>query len=175
MSSNYPPPPTDPPPPLPHPPKHRYVHPLLAALVGAVVGAGAVGSAWAVVGGSHGAGKTSPRSATPQTPRTFALNGTFELTDGVIDDGTGGCQGGDGYDDIFEGAAVTVYDGAGTVIATGELGESTLEGEGTCRFDVAVGNVPTGRGFYKVEVSHRGTVQLSETEAESGTFGASLG
>ncbi|MBD0838202.1 hypothetical protein ICC28_05735 [Streptomyces sp. TRM68416] len=92
-----------------------------------------------------------------------------------MDDGLGGCQGGDGYDDIFEGTAVTVYDGAGTVIATGQLGESTLESDGTCTFEVSVGDVPAGKGFYKVEVSHRGTVQLSEAEAEAGAFGASLG
>ncbi|MCD7437290.1 hypothetical protein K4B79_03530 [Streptomyces lincolnensis] len=114
----------------------------------------------------------SPSSAESQAPGTFALTGTFELTDGVVADGLGGCTGSDGYDDIFEGAAVTVYDGAGTVIATGQLGDSTLDSDRTCRFGVAVADVPAGKGVYKVEVSHRGTVQLTETEAQSG---ASLG
>ncbi|MEU9190839.1 hypothetical protein AB0D14_41355 [Streptomyces sp. NPDC048484] len=175
MNSDYPPPPTDPPRPFPHPSKPRRVHPLVAALAGVVLGAGAVGTAWAIVGDSHNTPKTNPSSAAPPSPGTFALTGTFELTNGVIDDGLGGCQGGDGYDDIFEGTAVTVYDGAGTVIATGHLGESTLESDGTCTFEVSVGDVPAGKDFYKVEASHRGTVQLSEAEAEAGTFGASLG
>lgn len=156
------------------------MHLVLAALAGAVIGAGAVGAVWGITGGSGHTAKQTP-TATPsrvahRTPTTFVLTGTFELTDGVVGDGAGGCKGSDsqGYSDIFEGAAVTVYDATGTVVATGGLGESTRAGN-TCRFDVAVSDVPTGRRFYKVEVSHRGTVQLTEAEASSGVFGATLG
>jgi hypothetical protein len=151
---------------------------VFVALVGAVIGAGAVGAAWVITSGSgHTAKETptaTPASVTPRAPATFALTGTFELTDEVVGDGAGGCKGGDGYSDILEGAAVTVYDAAGAVVATGYLGESTREG-GTCRFDVSVSDVPVGRRFYKVEVSHRGTVQLTEAEARAGAFGATLG
>ncbi|MGW4825551.1 hypothetical protein ACWEP4_43480 [Streptomyces sp. NPDC004227] len=38
-----------------------------------------------------------------------------------------------------------------------------------------VEDVPKGEKFYKVEVSHRGTLQLTVEEAESGQFGDSLG
>lgn len=157
--------------------KSRRAHPLFVAFVGAVIGAGAVGAAWAIAGGSGHTAKgtpATPTSVTHRAPATFTLTGTFALTDEVVGDGAGGCRGGDGYSDIVEGTAVTVYDAAGTVVATGYLGGSTREG-GTCRFDVSVSDVPTGRRFYKVEVSHRGTVQLTEGEARAGEFGATLG
>ncbi|WP_244181985.1 hypothetical protein [Streptomyces curacoi] len=150
---------------------------MVAALVGVVIGAGTVGAVWAITADTGQTVKetpVTPTRVTPRPPATFTLTGTFELTDGVVGDDAGGCKGGDGYDDIFEGTAVTVYDAAGTVVATGYLGDSTREG-GTCRFSVSVGGVPTGRGFYKVEVSHRGTVQLTEAQARAGLFGASLG
>ncbi|MYR42141.1 hypothetical protein GTW67_08940 [Streptomyces sp. SID5910] len=109
-------------------------------------------------------------------PATFTLEGSFTLTDEVTDDGDGGCSGGydSGYDDIAEGTGVTVYGANGDVIATGALGDSD-QLLGACTFDVAVPGVPKGEKFYKVEVSHRGTVQLSAEEAENGEFGASLG
>ncbi|MET8138008.1 hypothetical protein [Streptomyces sp. NPDC005251] len=72
-------------------------------------------------------------------------------------------------------AAVTVYSAKGDVIATGHLGNSKSPNYDTCVFDVAVPDVPKGEKFYKVEVSHRGTVQMSAKEAEAGEFGASLG
>jgi hypothetical protein len=46
---------------------------------------------------------------------------------------------------------------------------------GSCVFDVAVPEVPKGEKFYKVEVSHRGTLQLTAKEAENGGLAASLG
>ncbi|MFE5300692.1 hypothetical protein [Streptomyces sp. NPDC056632] len=154
----------------------------MAALAGAVIGAGAVGALWALTGsgGPSSAAVSPPSSPIMQastsspTPTVFQLTGTFLLTRNVISDGASGCKGSDGFDDITEGAAVTVYDASGTVIATGGLGESTKTGT-TCRFDVLVPDVPTGQGFYKVEITHRGTLQISESEAMSGSFGGSLG
>ncbi|OOQ54363.1 hypothetical protein AFM16_06750 [Streptomyces antibioticus] len=127
----------------------------------------------AVSGTSASAGETETQTAEPE-PTTFTLTGSFELTEGAVSDGSTGCKGTGGYDDIAEGSSVTVYDAAGTVIATGYLGDSTLA-SGSCTFDVAVENVPKGKDFYKVEVSHRGTVQLSGADAEAGRFGATLG
>ncbi|WP_055713143.1 hypothetical protein [Streptomyces torulosus] len=138
-----------------------------------------MGAVWGLSEGQEAA--SSPKSAssteTPAAetePNTFTLTGTFELTEGAVGDGLGGCEGSGGYDDITEGTAVTVYDAAGTVVATGRLGDSTLS-SGTCAFEVVVEDVPRGEDFYKVEISHRGTVQLSGDEAEAGQFGASLG
>ncbi|MEV6738278.1 hypothetical protein AB0N14_15630 [Streptomyces sp. NPDC051104] len=91
-------------------------------------------------------------------------------------DGDGGCAGTRGYDDIRDGTSVTVYDAAGSVVATGALSNSSYDEDTyNCSFDVAVQDVPNGEKFYKVEVSHRGTLQLSAEEAENGQFGGTLG
>jgi hypothetical protein len=117
----------------------------------------------------------------PDGPGTFDLTGTFELTDSgsveSLDDST--CY---GTGDIATGTSVTVSDAAGKTIATGELGTSTLLREDgdtygiteTCEFAIVVQGVPKGSDFYKVEVSHRGTLQLTAVEAESGGFAGTL-
>lgn len=179
MSTEYPSPPPEVPLGSPKPTASRRLPLLLAALVGVVIGGGAVGAVWSLSGGQETSGRPKIVSSTETPaaetePSTFTLTGTFELTEGAAGDGLGGCEGSGGYDDITEGTAVTVYDAAGTVVATGQLGDSTLS-SGTCTFEVAVEDVPRGQDFYKVEISHRGTVQLSGDEAEAGQFGASLG
>ncbi|MGJ5751953.1 hypothetical protein FB563_0015 [Streptomyces puniciscabiei] len=171
MTDRLPPQPITPPPPAEPPavpapvPVTKGLSPLVAGLLGLAVGAGIVGGAWAITAGSG-----------PGAPGTFTLKGGFELTDSVVPDGDGGCAGTDGYDDISDGTSVTVYDAAGSVVATGALSNSRYD-EDTydCSFDVAVQDVPKGQKFYKVEVSHRGTLQLTAKEAETGQFGGSLG
>ncbi|MFB7341863.1 hypothetical protein [Streptomyces hydrogenans] len=170
--------------PVPRKPARWRRNQVIAVLVGVAIGAGALGAAWALTGTERASSESDRLSITPSsatssespspTLTTFLLTGTLLLTSGVVSDGTGGCEGSNGFDDITEGAAVTVYDASGTVVATGELGESTRQG-GACSFDVLVPDVPTGEGFYQVEVTHRGTIQLSEEEAMSGSFGGSLG
>lgn len=160
-----PPPPTGPPAePAPDKPKKR-LSPLAAGLIGLAIGAGIVGATWAVTANNG-----------PNEPATFTLEGTFTLTEDVSSDGDGGCAGryDSGYDDIREGTNVTVYGAGGDVVATGALGESKKAAY-SCIFDIAVPDVPKGEKFYKVEVSHRGTVQLSAEEAENGELAASLG
>ncbi|MFJ8504936.1 hypothetical protein [Streptomyces avermitilis] len=160
-----PPAPTEPPAPVPPVPATRRLSPLAAGLIGLATGAAIVGGTWAITANSG-----------PDAPATFTLKGSFALTDSVVPDGNGGCGGTRGYDDILEGASVTVYGASGDVVATGGLGNSTYDGDAyDCTFKVAVPDVPKGEKFYKVEVSHRGTVQLSGKEAENGGFGASLG
>ncbi|MFF0199896.1 hypothetical protein [Streptomyces sp. NPDC005017] len=173
MTAETPPPPAEEPAFRPGPQEPGHAHPVLAAVAGAVIGAGAVGVSWTFAGGGEGPAGPPPTLAS-WAPTAFTLTGTFELTDGAVGDGAGGCRGEGGYDDIFEGTAVTVYDAAGTVVATGHLGESMPEG-GACRFDVSVADVPTGERFYLVRVSHRGTVLLTEAQAAAGGFGATLG
>ena len=143
----------------------RRMNPLAAGMIGLALGAGVVGGVWAVTAGG------------PGQPETFTLEGSFELTDEVMSDGDG-CKGryDSGYDDIAEGASVTVYGAGGDVVATGALGDSEEDEDGTtCTFAVAVDDVPKGERFYKVEVSHRGTVQLTAEEAENGGLAVSLG
>ncbi|MDH3037905.1 hypothetical protein [Streptomyces sp. TRM75561] len=150
------------PPATPAPAKKK-LSPLTAGILGLAVGAGIVGGAWAISANSS------------SEPDTFTLEGTFSLLEDAIDVGDS-CGGryDSGYDDIQEGTSVTVYGAAGDVVATGHLanGEKSL---GTCTFDVAVEGVPKGEKFYKVEVAHRGTVQVTAEEAENGEFAASLG
>lgn len=145
-------------------PKKR-LSPLAAGLTGLALGASIVGGIWAITANSG-----------PSEPATFTLEGTFTLTEDAIGTGDDDCSASydSGYDDIAEGTSVTVYGAKGDVVATGELGDSEYASY-TCTFDIAVPDVPKGEKFYKVEVSHRGTLQLSAEEAENGELAASLG
>lgn len=157
-----PPPPAEPPT-LPVTAPWRRPGPLAAGLIGLAVGAGLVGGTWAITAHDGSSG-----------PGTFTLKGSFTLTEaGRTSTGCGGRYD-SGYDDIQEGASVTVYGAKGDVVATGALGDSSYV-DYRCTFKVAVPDVPKGEKFYKVEVSHRGTVQLTAKEAEDGKFAASLG
>jgi hypothetical protein len=137
-------------------------------LGGAAAGAALVGVIWAIT------------ANVPAGADTFTLEGTFTLTDGVGSVGDN-CRGTGGYDDIGSGTSVTVYDAAGTTIATGSLGSSEYEsvGEGgvldMCTFQVSVPDVPKGSRFYSVEISHRGRLQLTADEAQNAGFSGSLG
>lgn len=177
MTNDMPEQPTTPPPPVDPPtvaeapvapatetPKKR-LGPRAAGLLGLAVGAGLMGGIWAAAANSG-----------PDAPATFTLEGTFALTEKATLTGDDDCSGGydSGYDDISEGASVTVYGAKGEVIATGSLGDSEYASY-SCVFDIAVPDVPKGEKFYKVEVSHRGTIQLSAEEAENGDLFASLG
>lgn len=169
MTTEMPPPPAETPtppdmPPMPpDPPAKKPMNPIVTGLIGLVVGAGLVGGAWAIT-----------TTGGDDKPATFSLTGEFLLTDGVArTDGTS-CRGTGGYDDIAEGTSVTVYDAAGGVAATGSLGASTYVA-GICTFKVAVPDVPKGEKFYQVEVSHRGKIQLSREEAETGKLATTLG
>lgn len=169
MTNHYPEQPATPPHPLSLPPQPAIppatrtgLRPLTAGLVGLAVGAGIIGGIWAITANST------------TSPATFTLTGTFSLTENALTLGDN-CEGTGGYDDIREGTSVTVYGANGDVIATGELGDSTKVGYGACDFAIAVPDVPKGEKFYKVEVSHRGTIQLTAEEAEDGDFAGSLG
>ncbi|MFD5940259.1 hypothetical protein [Streptomyces griseus] len=167
------PPPVEPPdaptaPPMPAEPPavapKKRPSPLLAGLLGLAIGAGAVGGVWAY----------TARDTTPPKPDTFTLKGTFTLMENATEDEETGCYGTGGYDDIKEGASVTVYDGAGGIAATGSLGHSEYIA-GLCMYDIAVKDVPADQKFYQVEVSHRGKVHLTVKQAKAGELTASLG
>lgn len=91
------------------------------------------------------------------------------------------CFGLGGYSDIAEGTAITVYDAAGQVIATGKLGPGSAVidpvegGFDKCRFGFAVAEVPANEDFYQIEVSHRGKVTFDAEEARAGTVALTLG
>ncbi len=99
--------------------------------------------------------ETSTESASPPSndSQTFTLTGSFLLDDasgvGVPADGSGGCDGINGYDDIADGTSVTVYDESDKVVASGDLENSRKDSGGHCKFDVNVPDVPTGPTFYQ--------------------------
>ncbi|MER5688429.1 hypothetical protein [Streptomyces sp. NPDC002205] len=99
-------------------------------------------------------------------PATFSPTGAFALTDGVVRTDDTGCKGTRGHDDIAEGTFVAVYDAAGVVATTGNLGSSKYA-ERYCIFKVAVDDVPKGEKFYQGEVPHRGKVQLGGMEPKT--------
>ncbi|MGW1912620.1 hypothetical protein ACWCQS_18325 [Streptomyces sp. NPDC002076] len=148
---------------IPPAPRRRWPHLLVAGVVGRVAGAGAIGLAWGLSSGSD-------------SPKTFTLRGTMTLTGDNVPSGETNedCTGYEGYDDIRQGAGVTVYDSAGKVVATGALSTGKPD-SAACVFRVSVKGVPDGSKFYQVEVSHRGKITVSSAEAQHGGFAASLG
>lgn len=103
-------------------------------------------------------------------PETFEILGAITLEDSIttygLPDGFE-CAGKGGYKDIGPGAAVTVTDESGTLLAKGAV--LTSSGSASrCWLDFTVASVPRGSAFYKVEVSHRGELTYTESEAESG-------
>ncbi|WP_285737688.1 hypothetical protein [Kitasatospora phosalacinea] len=142
---------------------------LVAGLTGFAAGAATVGLAW----GLSSSGSSAPAAASANTG-TFTLVGSMTLTSGAVDTKTG-CAGSGGYNDIRTGAGVTVYDESGKVLAIGALGPGVTQGVDGCAFTVNVTKVPRGPKFYQVEISHRGKINLSSSDAEAGLFGATLG
>lgn len=142
----------------------RWPHPLVTGLSGLAIGAGIIGLAW----GLSNSGSS--------TPKTFTLRGTMTLTGDNIPTGdtSEDCTGYSGFDDISEGASVTVYDSTGKVVASGALGAGKPK-SAACVFSVSVPGVPEGSKFYQVEVSHRGKLTVSSADAEKGQFASSLG
>lgn len=80
-----------------------------------------------------------------------------------------------GFDDITDGAAVTVYDAAGTVVAVGQLGKEDSATLGRCMWPLSVADVPSTSAFYGVEVTHRGKVTVPAAQAKAGDVHLTLG
>jgi hypothetical protein len=148
-----PPPSPPPPPPTPQAPSSKGRWPLFVGAVAVVV---------LIAAGILVASLV--QSATKST-NTFAVNGSLELSDTSGDNGDGTCTGSGGYDDISPGAQVTIKDSAGKVVAVGSLGDGVSSG-GACTFNFTVSDVPGGSKIYAVEVSHRGDINFTRSEAE---------
>jgi hypothetical protein len=121
------------------------------------------------------AGVTTGLVATSSSPAKLRVNGTMSLLDtdgsGIRAAGDKTCSGSGGYSDIQEGAEVVISDDQGATLVithlTGGSGSSLA-----CVFDFTA-QVPAGKHFYGVTVSHRGTVKM--TEAEVSHAAVSLG
>lgn len=86
-------------------------------------------------------------------PATFKVTGEVILPDGYS--GTTTCRGADGYADIKVGAKVTVKDSLASPVGSGVLDVGTVKPAKGCVFPFAVPNVPTGKGTYEIQISHR--------------------
>jgi hypothetical protein len=153
----------------PTPPRRTGLIVGLALVALVVLGGAAVGVGLAV---THG---RSPGQAPAASAATAAFNahGTLTLTDALgvenLDDVN--CTGMGGYSDITLGAQVVITDQSGTTIAVTDLGGGQMIGSGMsrqCAFDFSAGSVPAGKSFYGVTIGHRGTIQYSQAELESG-------
>ncbi|GAB3869415.1 hypothetical protein GCM10028801_46240 [Nocardioides maradonensis] len=82
---------------------------------------------------------------------------------------------GGGYDDIRDGADVTVYDASGKILATGQLSGGTADEHGV-EFSWTVENVPE-QPVIQVEVSHRGKLNytLDRLKADNWSVANQLG
>ncbi len=95
---------------------------------------------------------------------TFTITGKVLLTaSGATFNGVM-CRGKGGYEDMRDGAQVTVTDAAGATIALGKLGGG-LSGGSSCDFPFEVANVPSGHAFYGVTVGGRKGLQFNEVQA----------
>jgi len=117
-------------------------------------------------------------TSAPARPKTFTAQGsiTLGLGDFAWDEigsiGQPGpiCFGEGGFDDIATGASVTITDAAGEVVAVGELNSSypgdfsEAQTPTSCKLRFSITGVPTGKGFYGVEVTHRGAVKYAEAD-----------
>lgn len=118
-------------------------------------------------------GKSEPPR--PAEPQAFELKGEISLMKGATGAADRGeCEGYRGYDDIAEGAQVTVYNASGKAVALGTLKNSDYSG-GVCSFSFAVPEVPAGEAIYQVEVTHRGKVSFSDEAARKGAVALTLG
>lgn len=112
-------------------------------------------------GGSSATGTTAS-----STPSGFKVQGVVSVSAGKTVPGQteytdgGDCVLGGGYDDIRQGAQVTVKDQSGNVVALGALDAGHIQRQ-RCQFGFTVENVPDGKDFYSVEVSHRGELKYT--------------
>ncbi|MGZ4513357.1 MAG: serine/threonine-protein kinase, partial [Mycobacterium sp.] len=107
----------------------------------------------------------------PAPPAPFTLTGTLQLTTDTIK--TSGlpsgysCAGDRDYLDIGPGAAVTVVNETGKLVAKGVI-ESSYGQQGSCLFLFRVNDIPGGQRFYRVQVTQRGETSYTEAEARAG-------
>lgn len=112
--------------------------------------------------GSRVRAGSAVRIVVSELPR-FTLNGDFTLfatTGGTATN----CYGEGGYDDIKSGVSVTVSDGTGRLLATGNLGSGTRSASGgSCSFSFRIPDIKQS-DFYSIEVGRRGELSYSHAE-----------
>lgn len=122
-------------------------------------------------------------SSSPAAPTAESVHGTMTLgvasfndnvtvdTDNPADVAGDDCTAVDGYGDIASGAEVDIVDGAGKVLAIGNLGDGKVTSDTYgCQFDFTVPDVPMGGSIYGVKVGNgnRGIVHFSKAQMFGG-------
>lgn len=128
---------------------------------GILIGSLVVGSVVLVAAITAGALVILHRTATPT-----ALTVTGSLTLIVIEPFAQGheCAGTGGYSDIHAGTEVVVYGAGDDTLGLGRLGPGVVSYARSCVFLFVVPDLPAGKGFYAIEVSHRGRIHFTEAQ-----------
>jgi hypothetical protein len=164
--------------PQPRPPRRRNTAVIVFSILGALA---IIIATVAVTLSVTGSGKKPVVPAAATTPAPIVVRGVIALNLPAFIWNPGGCAGKDGYDDIAKGGGVTITDANGTVVGVGAIDEMTpqMSGDGSyvlaCNAYFTVENVPAGKGFYGVEVTHRGSVKFDEATVASGLVKLTLG
>ncbi|OLT21124.1 hypothetical protein BJF78_08725 [Pseudonocardia sp. CNS-139] len=149
---------------------------ILLAMVAGVTTALVLGAVAA--GPPAAAPAVAAESGAAVAPALFPVRGTVTLADARASADGASCRGAGLYTDVREGAAVTVADPMGAVVATGALGpgrpmsQVSAAGLTTCTFAFAVADVPAGSAFYLVEVGRHGAVTYRDADLRR--YGATL-
>lgn len=142
----------------------------LAAGIAVVVTASAIGGILLLR-----SGKTPIEAVKAATgPSTYRVTGSMSLARGY-DGMTTPCGGTGGYKDIRAGAQVSVSDAEGATVAIGRLEAGTVTSGRGCVLPFTVDKVPAGKGFYGIEVSHRGVLRYDEAEFSTRNIDLTLG
>jgi hypothetical protein len=152
------------------PPKKRmrWEIPIVVATVGVLL-----------VGGISLIGLLRGQSATPAPSPVGQMDVRGSITlpwsGSFLDPNSNECLGKDGYSDLAPGGQVTVTDETGKVVAVGRIttGQGSPYRDCVLLFEVA--GVPRGAKFYGVEVTHRGKIQKTEGDLDSGTLNLTIG
>lgn len=116
----------------------------------------------AVIAGTAACSSAPAPTAVPAKPTTFTMTGMLTMSSPKTVQNN--CTGVGGYDDIAPGAAITVTDDKGAIVAVGRLGRGLVHNY-NCEYEFEVPAVPGFRDFYGVEVTHRGIVTYPESQA----------
>jgi hypothetical protein len=128
-------------------------------------------------GGSEDASVSDDEGSQPES---ITVAGSLKTLGGADELPDGGCEGNAfvGFDDLAEGAAVTVTDSSGSKVALGMLDAGRLANlprgyepplglRKACQFPFIINDVPAGDPVYSLEISNRGSVDFSPEDSES--------
>lgn len=107
--------------------------------------------------------------------RSHTVNGSLILMDGSTSL-SDRCIGTGGYDNVYYGAGIVIFNEKNEPIATGELGPGRTFGGQQCRFEFVIEDVPKAK-FYTIEISGRGgpTNSYAQMEASNWNWDLTLG